>query len=95
MIMKDRLRPALSRSQSVLLPGDDPAEYEALLEQLRDHFSPDDPTEDRHVREMADAEWRLRRNEPSGGRRISCGNGCSHRLPASAGPQSAISQNPT
>jgi hypothetical protein len=49
------------RSQSVLLPGDDPAEYEALLEELRDHFTPGDLTEDRHVREMADAEWRLRR----------------------------------
>ena len=35
------------RSQSVLLPGDDPAEYEALLVELREHFDPTDLTEDR------------------------------------------------
>jgi len=49
------------RSQSVLLPGDDPGEYDAVLEELRVHFDPKDLTEDRCVREMADAEWRLRR----------------------------------
>ena len=49
------------RSQSVLLPGDDPAEYEALLEELAAHFSTRDLSEQRMVREMADAEWRLRR----------------------------------
>ena len=48
-------------SQSVLLPGDDPAEYQAMLDELRGHFGPVDLTEDRFVREMADAEWRLRR----------------------------------
>ena len=48
------------RSQSVLLPGDDPAEYDALLAELTDHFKTDDLTEERFVREMADAEWRLR-----------------------------------
>ena len=49
------------RSQTVLLPGDDPAEYEALLLELTKHFAPDDLTETRFVREMTDAEWRLRR----------------------------------
>jgi hypothetical protein len=49
------------RSQSVLLPGDDPAEYEDLLDELRAHFLPEDLSGDRMVREMADAEWRLRR----------------------------------
>jgi hypothetical protein len=49
------------RSQSVLLPGDDPAEYETLLDELRDHFTPGDLSDDRMVREMADAEWRRRR----------------------------------
>jgi hypothetical protein len=49
------------RSQSVLLPGDDPAEYQALLEELRAHLTPEDLSGDRMVREMADAEWRLRR----------------------------------
>ena len=49
------------RSQTVLLPGDDPAEYEALLTELNDHFVPRDLTEERFIREMADADWRLRR----------------------------------
>jgi hypothetical protein len=49
------------RSQSVLLPGDDPEEYQALLDELTEHLSPEDLTEQRAVREMADAEWRLRR----------------------------------
>ena len=49
------------RSQSVLLPGDDPAEYDALLADLTSHFSSNDLTEDRFLREMANAEWRLRR----------------------------------
>lgn len=49
------------RSASVLLPGDDPAEYAALLDELTLHFAPGDLSELRCVREMADAEWRLRR----------------------------------
>ena len=48
------------RSATVLLPGDDPAEYEALLTELSEHFDPTDLTDTRFVREMADAEWRLR-----------------------------------
>lgn len=49
------------RSQTVLLPGDDPAEYQSLLDQLTAHFRPVDFIEERSIREMADAEWRLRR----------------------------------
>ena len=49
------------RSSTVLLPTDNPAEYEALLGELTEHFGPADLTEDRFVREMTDAEWRLRR----------------------------------
>jgi hypothetical protein len=49
------------RSSTVLLPFDDPAQYEALLHELTDHFGPTDLTTERLVREMADAEWRLRR----------------------------------
>jgi hypothetical protein len=49
------------RSQSVLLPGDDPEEYELLLGELGLHFAVDDLSSARCVREMADAEWRLRR----------------------------------
>ena len=52
------------RSQTVLLPcvtGDDPAEYQALLADLTEHLAPQDLTETRFVREMADAHRRLRR----------------------------------
>jgi hypothetical protein len=49
------------RSQTVLITGDDPAEYNAMLDELTDHFVPSGLTETRAVREMADAEWRLRR----------------------------------
>ncbi|QOY91027.1 SEC-C metal-binding domain-containing protein [Paludibaculum fermentans] len=49
------------RSQSVLLPGDDPAEFADLLAELSCHFAVDDLSSARYVREMADAEWRLRR----------------------------------
>jgi hypothetical protein len=49
------------RSQTVLLPGDDPAAYQALLADLSEYYSPGDLTELRFVREMADADWRLRR----------------------------------
>ena len=49
------------RSATVLLPGDDPANYEALLAELSAHFEPTDLTEIRLIREMADGEWRLRR----------------------------------
>lgn len=49
------------RSQTVLLPGDDESEYQALLDELTAYFHPEDLDEIRCVREMADAEWRLRR----------------------------------
>jgi hypothetical protein len=49
------------RSQTTLIPGEDPTEFEALLDELTRHFDPADLTEQRAVREMADAEWRLRR----------------------------------
>ena len=50
-----------ARSEAVLLPGEDPAEYEALLAELTTHFTAVDATELRSVREMADADWRLQR----------------------------------
>lgn len=49
------------RSQTVLLPSDDPAEYQALLDELQAAFPPTGLTTERCLREMADAEWRLRR----------------------------------
>ncbi len=49
------------RSSTVLLPGDDPAEYNELLTELEAHFGESrDISESRFIREMADAEWRLR-----------------------------------
>jgi hypothetical protein len=50
------------RSQTVLLSSDDPAEYQALLDRLHAEFLPTDLTAERCLREMADAEWRLRRS---------------------------------
>ena len=49
------------RSRTVLLPGDDPAEYLALLADLTEYFAPGELIETRFVREMTDADWRLRR----------------------------------
>jgi len=49
------------RSQTVLLPTDDPQEYAALLDLLTAEHQPQELIEERYVREMADAEWRLRR----------------------------------
>src|SRR6195952_3681631 len=49
------------RSQTVLLPGDDPVAYQAFRADLTEYYSPGDLTEFRFVREMADADWRLRR----------------------------------
>lgn len=49
------------RALSVLLPGDDPAEFLDLLDELTAHFDPQGLTDRRYVREMADAEWSLRR----------------------------------
>jgi SEC-C motif len=49
------------RSQTVLLPGDDPAAYEALLADLTEYYAPQELIETRFVREMTDADWRLRR----------------------------------
>ena len=43
------------RSQTILLPGDDPAEYQALLDHLQSEFPPHDLTGERCLREMADA----------------------------------------
>jgi hypothetical protein len=49
------------RSQTVIIPGEDPSEYTTLLGDLATHFQPTGLSETRFVREMADGEWRLRR----------------------------------
>ena len=49
------------RSQAVVLPGEDPAEFDDLLDQLTQHFAPTDLISQRCVAEMAGAEWCLAR----------------------------------
>ncbi len=44
-----------------VLPGEDQAEFDALLADFTEEHQPATPTERRYVREMADAELRLRR----------------------------------
>ncbi len=46
---------------SIILPGDQAAEYDEILEELTQHFDPADLCEARWVREMAYAEFHLRR----------------------------------
>ena len=48
------------RSSTVLFPGDDPAEFNGVLEDLTAAYQPSDMAEERIVREMANAEYRLR-----------------------------------
>ena len=48
-------------SRNVILPEEDPAEFHALLDGLLSEFQPANAREESHVRELASAEWRLRR----------------------------------
>lgn len=48
-------------SKNPLIPGEDPAEYNELLLGFHDTFRPSSPCEHTLVRQMVDAEWRLRR----------------------------------
>lgn len=56
----NRLRHGLY-SKSVVLPGEDPAEYDALLQSFLAEFQPVTLTEQHLVKVIADAHWRLRR----------------------------------
>jgi hypothetical protein len=49
------------RSQLTVLPNEDPAEYELLASNFEEHYPATSPIAARAVREMFDAEWRLRR----------------------------------
>ena len=49
------------RTQACTLPGDQAAEYDEILEELTTHFAPLGLCEIRWVREMAYAEFQLRR----------------------------------
>jgi hypothetical protein len=48
-------------SRNAILPEEDPAEFQALLAGLLSEFQPANAREESHVRELASAEWRLRR----------------------------------
>jgi hypothetical protein len=48
-------------SRNAILPEEDPAEFHALLDGLLSEFQPANAREESHVRELASAEWRLRR----------------------------------
>jgi hypothetical protein len=49
------------RSKQVVLPSEDPAEYQALAQMFEQHHPAVTPIAARAVREMIDSEWRLRR----------------------------------
>ena len=48
-------------SLRAVIPGEDPAEFDQLCSEFVDEFQPDTPYERSLVRQIADAEWRLRR----------------------------------
>jgi len=51
-------------AQSVIIPGEDPAEYDALAAGYRDEFRPASPSETFHVDTMIRADWNKRRLQP-------------------------------
>jgi len=51
-------------AQSVIIPGEDPAEYDALVAHYRDEFRPTSPSETFHVDTMIRADWNKRRLQP-------------------------------
>lgn len=53
----------LRSDSAALLPSEDRGEWEALLNALRNEWSPKTPTEDLLVEKMAAADWRRRRAE--------------------------------
>jgi len=48
-------------AQTVLLPSEDPAQYETLRRQMLDECQPATPTETQLVQELVDTAWRLNR----------------------------------
>src|SRR4051812_49183383 len=51
-------------AQSVIIPGEDPAAYDALAAEYRDEFQPSTPSETFHVDTMIRADWQKRRLQP-------------------------------
>ncbi len=48
-------------AQTVVLPSEDPAQYETLRRQMLDEYQPATPTETQLVQELVDTAWRLNR----------------------------------
>ena len=51
-------------AQSIIIPGEDPAAYDALAADYRDEFRPSTPSEAFHVDTMIRADWQKRRLQP-------------------------------
>ncbi|HEX3684113.1 MAG TPA: hypothetical protein VHU83_16390 [Bryobacteraceae bacterium] len=51
------------RSEQILIPGEDPAEFEFLINGWLDAYDPQDPIAQNLVEELAKAHWFLKRNE--------------------------------
>src|SRR5882724_9495315 len=49
------------RAETIVVPGEDPAQFEALLEAYRAERQPASPTDEFLVRQLAMADWRLSR----------------------------------
>src|SRR5260370_22729973 len=48
-------------AETLVVPGEDPAEFEAMLEAYRAEYQPATPTDEFLVRQFAMADWRLLR----------------------------------
>jgi len=51
-------------AKSVIIPGEEPAEYDALAAGYRDEFRPASPSETFHIDTMIRADWSKRRLQP-------------------------------
>ena len=60
-VSANRLAHGLSSDKFVVLPNENPAEYEALFQALKDEHQPTTPTESFLVTELARAQWKLAR----------------------------------
>ena len=60
-VAQNRATHGLSSSTFFLLPGEDPAEFEALFTAFRDEYRSCGPTDDFLIEELARCQWKLRR----------------------------------
>jgi hypothetical protein len=59
-VSQNALRHGLATDR-IILPGEEPKNFEALLDELAEQFQPATAIEHGLIRQIADAEWRLRR----------------------------------